>query len=63
MTSTTDDTDWVSPQQAAVLLGLSPKTVHYHADRGHLEAKRTPLGRLINRASVEQLLEQRAARL
>lgn len=58
---TTEAPEWLSPTEAANLLGISSNRVRQLADAGKLVAERSPLGRLISRASVEQLREEREA--
>ena len=53
---------WLSPAGAARELGLSRDMVQILCNRGQLVHQRTPLGRLIDRGSVAQLKETRAAR-
>ncbi len=55
-----EDTDWITPTQAANALGLSYRRVLQLIDSGRLASTRTPLGRLISRESVKQLVEARA---
>jgi hypothetical protein len=54
---------WVSTQQAARALGISPRTVRWHIDKGNLEAK--PEGEGVKRAwyiSIDSLQTFRDAR-
>ena len=45
---TTAPSGWVTTQQAARALGISPRTVRWHIERGHLEA--TPEGEGVRRS-------------
>lgn len=45
---------WMRVGEAAWQLNLSPDRVRQLADAGKLESQRTPLGRLISIASVEE---------
>ncbi len=54
---------WVTTQQAAKALGISPRTVRWHIDKGNIEAK--PEGEGVKRTwliSIESLQEFRDAR-
>lgn len=53
---------WLSPSQAAKQLDVTPTRVSQLADEGQVKALKTPLGRLIDSASVEALVKARAAR-
>ena len=44
-----DATDWPSVAEAAARLGISPGAVRKRAERGHLESRRGPGGRLLVR--------------
>lgn len=57
-----DPAAWLRPADAARALGVSKETLVYHIERGRLGVLRTPLGRLIARADVEQFVADRAAR-
>lgn len=50
---------WLSPSQAALRLERSAQWVRDLADRGVLNAVRTPLGRLIDPASIDAMLRNR----
>ena len=52
----------LTPAQAALRLGLSGQRVRQLADRGELASIRTPLGRLIDAAAVDELAAQRQTR-
>ena len=52
----TECDQYLSPAQAARLLGVTPTRVRQLADGGQLVAVRSPLGRLIERGSVERRL-------
>lgn len=52
---------YLTPSQAARLLGLSSQRVRQLLDAGTLRAVRTPLGHLVERASVERLVTERRA--
>ncbi len=55
-----DSTDLCSTQDAARLLGMAVRSVQAMADRGELQAWKTPGGhRRISRASVQRWLERR----
>jgi len=54
-----DTAEWLSTQQAAHRLNRSAALVRILTDRGTLRAVRTPLGRLIDPASVDELLQER----
>ena len=55
-----DPAAWLTVGEAAHLLGLSAQRVRVLADQGTLEMSRSPLGRLISRASAEALAKVRA---
>jgi excisionase family DNA binding protein len=58
------DTEWMTPAQAARVLGVSAERVRQLADAGYLAHQRTILGRIIDAESVERLrAEREAARL
>ncbi len=57
-----DVTQWLSIGQAARALGVRPQTVDVYCWKGKLTYLRTPLGRLIDPASVERLAKEREAR-
>jgi excisionase family DNA binding protein len=44
--------DYLTPSQAAAVLGISSKRIQMICDTGELKCVRTPLGRLISRAVV-----------
>lgn len=48
--------EWLSPLEAAHALRVSTDTIGRWAARGRLRWIKTPLGRLIARTSVEQVL-------
>ena len=54
-----ETSDVVGPSMAAQMLGISKRHVLRLADAGKLEAIMTPLGRLVTKASVERLREER----
>ena len=54
--------DWLTPAVAAQRLGLTTARVKQLEQEGRLTAIRTPLGRLLDPASVERLVSERAAR-
>ena len=53
--------DWLTPAQAARVLGVTPAMVRYWANHGQVECQRTPLGRLISTESAERLRAARSA--
>lgn len=56
----TDSTDLCTTQEAASLLGMAVRSVQAMADRGELQAWKTPGGhRRISRASVQRWLDRR----
>ncbi len=52
--------DGLSVVQAARALGVSEKNVRALCDRGELDYTLTPIGRVVDRASVEKMVEERA---
>ena len=52
--------DYLTPAQAARLLGVTSQWVVKLSNRGDLHAILTPLGRLIERRSVEELVRKKA---
>ena len=54
--------NWLSPGQAARLLGLSVQRVGQLIAAGKLPATATPLGRLLDVRDVQALAAERAAR-
>lgn len=56
---TTLDISWLTPSQAARLLGLSAGRVRQLADDGRLPSTRTGYGRLFAAADVEALRKER----
>jgi len=61
MTSASTTDSRLTPSQAARRLGLSSQSIGDLFDAGRLTGQRTPLGRLIDTASVERLAAERAA--
>jgi hypothetical protein len=59
MTTTTID-GWLSPAQAAHRLCVTPQTVGIYCRQQKLTFVETPLGRLIDPASVDRLAQERA---
>lgn len=53
--------DWLSTTQAARILGLSSERVRQLMVSGKLKHQRTPIGRLIDPRSIEELRRERAA--
>jgi predicted site-specific integrase-resolvase len=51
---------WLSPAQAAHRLCVTPQTIGIYCRQGKLVFVETPLGRLIDPASVDQLAQERA---
>lgn len=62
--STVDDftPDWLTPSQVAALIERTPLRVRQLANEGKLRAVWTPLGRLIDPASVDAYLRDRERR-
>lgn len=54
--------EYLSPSEAARALDLSASRVRQLLDAGTLRGQVSPLGRLIERTSVEELRAERAAR-
>lgn len=54
-------THWLSPTQAARRLAVSSQMVAVYCRTGKLTFVSTPLGRLIDPASVERLAKEREA--
>jgi predicted site-specific integrase-resolvase len=54
-------THWLSLGQAARRLAVSPQMVNMYCRTGRLTYVATPLGRLIDPASVERLTKERDA--
>ncbi len=54
--------DWLSPQGAVLLAGISYAWLRLLGERGHVAVLDTPLGRLYNRADVERVRDERAER-
>ena len=57
----TSSSHWITPSQAARLLGVSAQWVRVLADQGTIRSERTPLGRLLDVQSVDDLARTRAA--
>ena len=55
-------TEYLTPAQAAAVIGVTPKRVIQIANAGRLACIRTPLGRLFVPAEVEAYRAARAAR-
>jgi len=53
--------EWLTPAQAARVLGVTPAMVRHMANHGQVECQRTPLGRLLGAESVERLHAARTA--
>ena len=53
--------DWLTPAQAALRLERTPAMVRYLMDHGRLRHRRTPLGRLVDPSSVDELRRARDA--
>jgi predicted site-specific integrase-resolvase len=53
-------TGWLTPTQAARVLGITPLRVRQLMKDGKLDYFSTPLGRLVARESVEQRRHERA---
>lgn len=51
--------NWLTPVEAARVIGISTRQVCKLVDTGKLEGIRTPLGRLIRRESAERRAEER----
>ncbi len=54
---------YLSPSEAALLVGITPQAVDRAARRGRLEHVWTPLGRLFPVEAVERYAAERQARL
>jgi len=54
---------WLAPTEAARILGLTTDRIRQFCNEGRLTHLRTPLGRLIEGASVEQMRAEREGRL
>ena len=54
--------DWLSPQGAMLLAGISYAWLRLLGERGQVAVLDTPLGRLYNRADVERVRAERARR-
>jgi hypothetical protein len=54
--------DWLSPQGAMLLAGISYAWLRLLGERGQIKVLDTPLGRLYNRADVERVRTERARR-
>ena len=52
--------NWLSPAQAARVLGVTPQRVRQMTNEGRLRCQWTPLGRMIDFAAVEALRTERA---
>lgn len=61
MVTVLEDTRWLTPTQAARILGVSRLRVRQLMNDGKLEYTRTPLGRLVDAQSVEARRELRVA--
>lgn len=55
--------EWLNPQEAALILRVTDRTIQRYIRDGHLVATRLPGGRLwrIRRSDVEKLLSAEAA--
>lgn len=53
---------WITPSQAARRMKVSAQLVGWLCRKGRLEHVVTPLGRLIDPESVEQLVKERETR-
>jgi hypothetical protein len=51
--------DWLSPQNAILLAGISYAWLRLLGERGQVATLQTPLGRLYNRVDIERLRRQR----
>ena len=54
--------DWLSPQGAILLAGISYAWLRLLGERGQIATLDTPLGRLYNRADVDRLRAEREQR-
>jgi hypothetical protein len=54
--------DWLSPQGAVLLAGISYAWLRLLGERGQVAVLDTPLGRLYRRADVERVRDERAQR-
>jgi predicted site-specific integrase-resolvase len=57
--TTTEADTWLTPAQAARRLDVTPAMVRHWTKHGRLVFELTPLGRLIEPASVERLRSER----
>ena len=57
-----EDIDYLSPRQAALMIGVTSERVRQLCNTHRLAHVRTPLGRLISRAVVEDFIAGRADR-
>ena len=53
--------NWLTPAEAALRLERTPSLVRYLMERGQLRHRRTPLGRLVDPSSVDELRRTRGA--
>ncbi len=60
-TMVTATNGWLTPAQAALRLERTPSAVRYMMERGQLRYARTPLGRLVDPTSVDELRRARGA--
>jgi excisionase family DNA binding protein len=61
MVTVLEDNKWMTPTQAARMLGVSPIRVRQLMKDGKLEYTVTPLGRLVDTESVEARRASRVA--
>ncbi len=54
--------DWLSPQGAVLLAGISYAWLRLLGERGQVAVLDTPLGRLYHRADLERVRDERAER-
>jgi hypothetical protein len=52
---------WLTPLQASRRSGLSTDRIRDLADAGAIKSQRTPLGRLVDRDSLEAFVRRRGA--
>jgi len=59
MIETLERNEHIAISEAARRAGVSPSGIRFWIRKGHVDAYRTPLGRLVNADSLELYLEER----